>query len=442
MTAPLSLSAALGCKAVEPSRIDQPASWLLEALGGSPVSSGVTVNPATAMNCAAVLAAVSILAQDIAKLPLYLYRRLPGGGREVARAHPLYPLLAHKPNPYQSRFTFREQGQAQLLLRGNCFLLKARTANRARVKHLIPLHPDRVNIWIGQGEPFYEIHSSVNSPEAYYLQGLPARLSQEDILHVPGLSLDGVGGVSVLSYARETIGLALATEQYGAKLFGQGARPSGTLTHPGKLTPEGATRLRDSWSTAYSGLSNAGKVAVLEEGMKFEALSLSNEDAQYIASRQFSVTEIARIFRVPPYKLMDLGRATWSNIEQMSMEYVTDSLMPWLERWEAALDDGLLKDSERDTYFFEHDISYLLRGDSVSRSAYIKNQFYSGALSINEIRNLENRNPVPGGDRRYLQVNMAPLADDGTLMAIPANVVPAAEVKDPDDDARPAGESA
>lgn len=416
----MSLHHALTSTKADESRIDQPASWLVSALGGSPVSSGVTVNPQTAMTCAAVLAAINVLSQDIAKLPLLIYRRLPGGGREVATNHPLYALLAGKPNPYQSRFTFREQGQAQLLLRGNSYLYKVYA--RGRLTALIPLHPDRVRVYISLGEPLYEVDRSVNTIESYYLQDQPGRLDAGQILHTPGLTLDGLCGVSVLSYARETIGLALATEQYGAKLFGQGARPSGTLTHPGKLSPEGAGRLRDSWNSAYSGLNNAGKVAVLEEGMKFEALALSNEDAQFIASRQFSIGEVSRIFRVPPHKLMDLGRATWSNIEQMSIEYVTDSLMPWLERWEASLEDGLLQPEEREQYFIEHDISRLLRGDSTSRSSYIKNLFYSGALSVNEIREREGRNPVTGGDRRYIPVNMAPLDEDGKPLATAAPV--------------------
>lgn len=421
-------------KAAE-SRIDSPAGWLLSALGGESAS-GVNVTPATAMNCAAVLAAVNVISQDIAKLPLLIYRRLPGGGREVATDHPLYPILARKPNPYQSRFTFREQQQAHLLLRGNAYLLKVFNA-RGRLTALIPLNPDRVAIWVGMGEPYYEALRSVGMIESHYLQGLPARLSQQQVLHVPGLSLDGVGGVSVISYARETIGLALATEQYGAKLFGQGARPSGTLTHPGKLSPEGASRLRDSWSSAYSGIANAGKVAVLEEGMKFEALALSNEDAQFLGSRQFSIVEIARIFRLPPHKLMDLGRATWSNIEQMSMEYVNDSLMPWLERWEAALEDGLLDDREREDYFIEHDISRLLRGDSTSRSNYIKSLFYTGALTVNEVRSLEGRNPVEGGERRYIPVNMAPLDDDGKpcpTVAPAAGVLPGMDSEPEDED--------
>jgi len=429
----------LKTKATSP--VDHPANWLLSALGGES-SSGVSVTPATAMNCAAVLAAINVLSQDIAKLPLLIYRRLPGGGREVATDHPLYPLLARKPNPYQSRFTFREWGQANLLLRGNAYLLKVWNA-RGKLTALIPLHPDRVAIWVGMGEPHYEVSRPVGAIESYYLQGLPARLNQEQILHIPGLSMDGVIGVSVIHYARETIGLALATEQYGAKLFGQGARPSGTLTHPGKLSPEGASRLRDSWSSAYSGIANAGKVAVLEEGMKFEALALSNEDAQFLGSRQFSIVEIARIFRLPPHKLMDLGRATWSNIEQMSMEYVNDSLMPWLERWEAALEDGLLAEHERGEYFIEHDISRLLRGDSTSRSNYIKSLFYTGGLTVNEVRDIEGRNPVEGGDRRYIPVNMAPLDDDGIPLPS-AQATPGAmpemengdmETKEPDDDA-------
>lgn len=418
----MTLSEALGCKKSAESTPDNPPDWLISAFwaDAQALASGVRVNATTALNCAAVLAAVLVLSQDIAKLPLLIYRRLPNGGREVATDHELWPLLAYRPNPYQSRFTFREQSQAQLLLRGNCYLLKARD-RKSKVAALIPVHPDRVTLMIGGGQPYYQVTRNGNRVEDYYLQAAPAVLSQEDVLHVPGLSLDGVGGVSVLHYARETIGLALATEQYGAKLFGQGARPSGTLTHPGKLSPESAGRLRDSWNSAYSGIANAGKVAVLEEGMKFEALALSNEDAQFLASRQFSVIEIARIFRLPPHKLMDLGRATWSNIEQMSLEYVTDSLMPWLERWEAALENGLLADDERDQYFIEHDISRLLRGDSTSRANYIKNMFYTGALSVNEVRSLEGRNPVVGGDRRYMPVNLAPLDEAGALSVNAAN---------------------
>lgn len=398
------------------SNVSNPASWLLSAMGGEPVTAGVAVTPQTALTCAAVLAAVSILCQDVAKLPLLVYKRLSGGGSEPARNHWLYPLLAKRPNPYQSRFSFREQGQAHLLLRGNSYIYKA-TNERGRVQALVPLHPDSTQVMVNDGELFFQSYRSPNTPEAWFLRNEPAILDQSKVVMTPGLSLDGVIGVSVIAYARETIGLAIAAERYGAKLFAQGARPSGTLTHPGKLTPEGAERLSESWNTAYSGIGNAGKVAVLEEGMKFEALALSSEDAQYIASRGFSIIEIARIFRVPPHKLMDLGRATWANIESMSMEYLTDSLVPWLERWEASLEDGLLSDKERDDYFIQHDVTRLERADSAARTALVKEMFYSGALTPNEVRSMEGRNPVPGGNVRYIPTNMAPLDEAG--MPIP-----------------------
>jgi HK97 family phage portal protein len=385
----------------------KPEAWLLQALGGGPTTTGLTVTPANALTCSAVLACVRVISEDVAKLDLKLWRRRKDGGREEATDHPLYRVLASKPNSWQSRFEFVEMGQGHLCLRGNGYSYVKRN-ERGQVLELVPLHPDRVTLHEApDGELFYGVSPGTMFERAQ-LQGESLMIPSDRMLHIRGLSSDGLRGMSVISLAREAVGLALAMEQHGGRTFSNAARPGGVLKHPGKIGPEVAARIKASWAEAYSGLNNVGKTPLLEEGMEWIQLGMTNVDAQYLAGRVHQAEDIARIFRVPQHKIGLLGRSTNNNIEHQALEYTTDCLMPWLERWEAAMDRQLLTDVERETYYFEFDTSALLRGDLKSRyDAYAVGRQW-GWLSKNDVRRKEGMNPIPDGDDYLTPLNMIP----------------------------------
>jgi HK97 family phage portal protein len=347
-------------------------------------SSGVYVTSDSALGYSPVYACVRILAESIASLPLLLYRKLPGGGKERAQDHPLYFLLKDEPNQYQDSFQFREMLCGHLLLRGNAY---ARIVAKGEVEALIPLNPDRMKV--SQNENGTILYTYRNQ------RGLEEKYTQREIFHLRGLSSDGLTGLSPIELLRDSIGLGLAAESYGSTFFSNNARPGGILKHPGKIDDVAAKRLKEDWQKAYSGTSNAHKTAILEEGMAWEQIGLTNADSQFLESRKFQVTDIARIFRVPPHMIGDLDKATFSNIEQQSLEFVMHSLRPWLVRWESAIKRLLLTTEEKKTYFSEFLVDGLLRGDIKSRYDAYSVARNGGWLSVDEIREFENLNPLP-----------------------------------------------
>lgn len=379
-----------------------PDGW--RELWGTGTASGVTVSPEGALAHAAVLAAVRLLSDTVASLPLILYRRLPDGGKERATDHQLYHLLHLQPNPRMSAFSLKEALQASLALYGNAYAW-IDWGPDGRPQALWPLPPTMVAPEQDQstGDIVYRIQTREGSQVVGYHQ----------VLHIPGFSFDGLIGKSPITMAREAVGLALAQDEHGAAFFARGARMSGVLTYPGSLSPEARERLRKSWEALSSGRDNAWRTAVLEDGMKFEPLTMPMKDAEWIESRKFSVNEIARIFRVPPHLIGDLERSTYSNIETQSLEFLTFSLRPWLTRWEEALTVQLLTPLERETYFFEFLTTDLLRGDTKSRFEAYKIAREAGWLSVNEIREAENLRPVPGGDTYLRPLNHTFLDDPG-----------------------------
>jgi HK97 family phage portal protein len=367
-------------------------------LGGG-THAGIAVGSDSAMRVSTYYACVNVLAQDIAKLPLILYRRLPNGGRERATKHPLYGLLHRKPNPFQTSFRFRQTAQAHAAMRGNAYALKTRV--RGRVKELLPVSPDRMRVELG-GD--WRLRYKLDGKE----------IATEDVFHVRGLSLDGYSGVSVATYARETLGLALATEAHGARLFSTGALFRGILKHPGKLRDDTvAKRLRESFDEAFRG-ANAHKTALLEEGMAGEQTSMSAEDSQFLETREFQAYEVARWFRMPPHKVGLMKQATFSNIEHQALEYVQDTLLSWLINWEQECNAGLLTEEEQEEYFFEHLVDGLLRGDQPARYRAYKDAVLTGFMSRNEVRQKENLNPVDGLDDYLVPLNMASTDDAET----------------------------
>ncbi|MFS2315889.1 phage portal protein [Dehalococcoides mccartyi] len=363
------------------------------------------MNERTAMQTSAVYACVRILSESIAGLPLHVYRYTSDGGKERTTMHPLYRMLHDEPNREMTSFVFRETLMAHLLLWGNAYAQIIRDGRGYPVA-LYPMLPDRMSVdRDSQGELVY----------AYQSDKGQVKLRKESVLHIPGLGFDGLIGYSPIAMAKNAVGLALATEDYGAAFFANGANPGGVLEHPGVIKPEQADRLRESWATQFGG-ANAHKVAVLEEGLKFHQMSIPPEQAQFLETRKFQINEIARIFRVPPHMVGDLEKSSFSNIEQQSLEFVKYTLDPWVVRWEQSLQQSLILPSEKSAVFIRFNLDGLMRGDYQSRmqgySVGIQNGFYS----VNDVRGLEDLNLLPdseGGNIHVLNGNMVKLADVG-----------------------------
>ena len=384
-------------------------------MGGS--TSGKRVNERSAMQMTAVYSCVRILSEAIASLPLHVYRYNEDGGKEKAINHPLYFLLHDEPNPEMTSFVFRETLMTHLLLWGNAYAQIIRNG-KGEVVALYPLMPDRMTVDRDEnGKLYYEYQTS--SDDAPTMKGSTVILRPPDVLHIPGLGFDGLVGYSPIAMAKNAIGMAIACEEYGAKFFANGANPSGVLEHPGTL--KDPAKVRDSWNAAFGGSSNAHKVAVLEEGLKYTPISISPNEAQFLETRKFQIDEIARIFRVPPHMLADLEKSSFSNIEQQSLEFVKYTLDPWVSRWEQAMVRSLLSQTEKPTYFLKFNVDGLLRGDYQSRMNGYATARQNGWMSANDIRELENLDRIPaeeGGDLYLVNGNMLPLKNAGAFADI------------------------
>ena len=376
-------------------------------LGGS--TSGKTVTERSAMQMTAVYSCVRILAEAIAGLPLHLYTYKEDGGKEKAIGHPLYLLLHDEPNPEMSSFVFRETLMTHLLLWGNAYAQIIRNG-KGEVVALYPLMPNRMTVdRDSSGQLFYSYQ--MNNSDAPTMKTGTVILKPSDVLHIPGLGFDGLVGYSPIAMAKNAIGLAIATEEYGAKFFANGATPGGLLEYPG--TVKDPDRVRESWNKGFSGSQNAGKVAILEEGMKYTPISIAPEQAQFLETRKFQINEIARIFRVPPHMVGDLEKSSFSNIEQQSLEFVKYTLDPWVVRWEQSLSRALFTPEEKKKYFFKFNVEGLLRGDYQSRMNGYATARQNGWMSANDIRELENLDRIPaelGGDLYLVNGNMLPLS--------------------------------
>jgi HK97 family phage portal protein len=363
-------------------------------------STGVSVTSETALQASAVFACVRVLSESEAMLPLVLYRQ-NGKNREKAVDHPLYRLLHDAPNQEMTSFNFRQTIMSHLCLRGNAYVY-IEYGRDGKISALYPLNPDGVQI-VREKETGILLYG-VQVPEKY--GGEYLFLTSERVWHLRGMGSDGVVGYNPIRLAREAIGLSIAAEGYGASFFGNNAEPGFVLVHPGKLNDEAYKRLRQSWEDRHKGFENAHKVAILEEGMRPEKLGVSPEDAQFLETRKFQINEIARIFRVPPHMIADLDRATFSNIEHMGLEFVMYSLMPWLVNIEQSVNANLLSPAERGKYYAKHTLSGLLRGDVESRYRAYATARQWGFMSVDEIRELEELNPLPEGQG---QVYLTPL---------------------------------
>ena len=381
-------------------------------MGGS--TSGKNVTERSAMQMTAVYSCVRILSEAIASLPLHLYRYTDSGGKEKATDSPLYFLLHDEPNPEMTSFVFRETLMTHLLLWGNAYAQIIRNG-KGEVTAFYPLMPDRMTVDRDEnGRLYYEY--TVSTDDAPINKKSIVRLQPFDVLHIPGLGFDGLVGYSPIAMAKNSIGMAIACEEYGSKFFANGAAPSGVLEHPGTI--KDPSRVRESWTQSFGGSSNAHKVAVLEEGMKYTPISISPEQAQFLETRKFQINEIARIFRVPPHMVGDLEKSSFSNIEQQSLEFVKYTLDPWVSRWEQNLVRSLLTTDEKKKYFIKFNVDGLLRGDYQSRMNGYATARQNGWMSANDIRELENLDRISaeeGGDLYLINGNMLPLKNAGAF---------------------------
>lgn len=377
-----------------------PADWLKEWMGINIEGDTPRVNEHTALNLSAFWAGVRIISESIASLPLHAYRRSEDD-RISSERDTFVESVLRKPNQNTGSMLFRETLQSHALTWGNGYaeIVRDFAGNPLR---LIQITPDRVKPYFTDGgQVAYEIY--VDGAENRYL-------SQDRMLHIRGLGFDGLVGYSVVTMARRSLGISISAEEYGNRFFGNDSTPGGVLVHPGQLSENAAKLLKSSWEDKQRG-KNRGRVAVLEEGMKFEPMSIPNADAQFLETRQFQISEIARWLNMPPHLLRDLSHATFSNIEEQSLEWVVYTLRPWLVRWEQELTDKLFRPKElRQGYFVEHSIDGLLRGNMESRYRAYTSAINTGWKTINEVRRLENLNPVEDGDELMIQGAMIPLS--------------------------------
>ena len=372
------------------------AMWTPSAIG-SKAYSGVTVTPETSLMASPVWACTRLIAESIAAMPTIMYRRLADGGKERDPNHPLYALLHDSPNDLQTAFAWKRVMMVHALLYGGGYS-RILPGVRGPVDRLEPIHPNNIRI---EGLPSGGIRYQIRGDD-----GIESPVNAEDIFHLPGLSLDGVSGLSLVEYARESIGLELAAKGYSAKFFGQNARPGGVLQHPGKLSPEAAKNMRESWEEAHAGVANAHRVAVLEEGTEWKQTGMTHQDAELIAQLDWASADIARFFNVPLHMIQLMTKTTsWgSGIEEMGIEFVVFSLLPWIKNWEQLIAKNLILAPER--YFAEFLVDSLMRGKQSDRySAYATGRNW-GWLSANDVRKLENMNPVEGGDAYLRPLNM------------------------------------
>ena len=369
------------------------------------------------MQLTAVYACVRVLSEGVASLPLVTYKEKKDGTKVRAVDHPLYYLLHDEPNPEMTSFSFRETLMMHLLIYGNAFAQIIRNG-KGDVVALYPLMPDRMKVDRDEhGHIYYEYMKQQD--EAATMKTGTVILKPEDVLHIPGLGFDGLVGYSPIAMAKNAIGMASACEEYGASFFANGASPGAVLEHPGVLKdPE---KVRTAWQEAYGGPHKANRVAVLEEGMKFTPISINPQDAQFLETRKFQIEEIARIFRVPLHLIGDLDHATFSNIEEQSLEYVQYTLQPWLIRWEQAIQRSLFTPEEKKTMFCRFNVDGLLRGNYQSRMQGYSIGIANGFMSVNDVRALEQMDLIPdeeGGNTYMVNGTMTPLRNIGAAYGL------------------------
>lgn len=382
----------------------KPSQWLVDWIGGGKSDSGIEVNESSSLKFSAVWNAATILSGAISTIPVKVFQKDSEGNKEERSNHPAASLVGKLPNDLVSGSTFKGAGMVHDLLWGNFYAAIARNGRGDPVS-LGLLDPSRTSPEKKNGRIVYVTRIDSNREIEIELQ---------DIIHVPGLSTDGIKGLSVISHARNAIGLGLATEKFGSKFFSNGANLNGVIEHPGDFkSEEDKKKFRLSWQKVYSGTDNALKTAVLTHGMKYTSIGIPPEDAQFLETRKFSVNEIARWFNLPPHMLKDLDRATFSNIEQQAIEFVVHSLRPWVVKWEEEFERKLLTEEQKRSGQWEisFNMNALLRGDSEAQGRFIDQMIKNGVYNLDDGRKFLGMNMIPDGkgQRHFIQRDRMPL---------------------------------
>ncbi len=405
-------------KAATIEQLGHPSAGIIGWTDTSSNTSNEVVNQDIALTYSAVWCAVRVISETLAGLPCILYRKNADGSKERATEDPRFQLVHQSPNPEQTAFEWFDTCTQHVLLWGNGYT-EIFSDQMGQATSLELRLPDRVMLKRGEnGRLTYEISEPADMVDF------------EDMLHVKGLSFDGLTGKSVVSYAAQSLGTAIAAEKHAGSVLANGGRPSGILSMPAgskPLSKEAREKFRREWDEQHGGSENAAKIAILHGGITYQQTAMSNEDAQFLESRKFSVTEIARWFRLPPHMLADLEKATFSNITEQSIEFVVYSMMPWIRRWETNLNRKLLMSNEREGMFFEFLVDGLLRGKLSERYAAYATARNWGWLSINDIRKLENMNPIEDGDDYLHPLNMTTVGEDPPM---PQESAPSEQVPD------------
>ena len=385
------------------SKTADPFFWYPNLFRQKTASSGAKVSEETAYQISAYYACVRNLAEDTSSLPIATYRKLDTGGKEKDETTDVHRLLTRTPNPLMSARKFRASMMTNAPTWGNAYAEIVRD-NRGRPQQLWLIHPSRVVIELSEDgmEIQYKVSGTIDGTQTQSI--IPAK----DMIHLTGLSSNGIEGISVVQAGAESLGISIAEQEYTGSFLGNGAAMSGVLTHPKSLKSDALNRLRESWGSAFKGAANAGKPAILEEGMTWTQLSIPQRDAQFLEQRMFGINEICRWFRMPPHKIQHLVDATYSNIESQDRQYAYDTLMPWLVRFEDELALKLFSPQELNRGMtISHSIENRLRGDMAARAQYANTMLFNGSITINEAREMEGLNPIgPEGDVHFIQSAM------------------------------------
>ncbi|HUT92357.1 MAG TPA: phage portal protein [Thermoguttaceae bacterium] len=387
---------------IQASGTARPSKWLVDWVRGDESDSGINMSTDKALSYAPVLQAITVLAGDVAQLPLDLHKRTDERNKEKDREHPSFRVARRRANPFMSAATFRETMMVYVLLHGNGVAEIEKTTG-GTVKGLWPLMPHRTSREIDDAGNVWYVTRIGKEPGAR-----PVRLRPEKVVHISNFGSDGTWGYSTLELARNSWGLGLAGEKYANRYFKNNGMPSGTIKHPGHLEETAYKRLRRDWKEMHEGLDNAARVAILEEGAEYAPLAFNHKDSQWLESRQFQRTDVASWFNLPPHKVGDLEHATFTNIEEQNRSYLDMSLMRWLVKWQDEYDYKLLSDKEKeaDSHFFEFNVDALLRGDIEKRYAAYAIGIQNRIWNPNEVRAKENANTYEGGDEYIVPLNM------------------------------------
>ena len=358
-----------------------------------------TIDNDKALTLTAVWCAIRLLSESVSSLPCSVYTKQPNGDKLEDPKNRIYDLIKYRPNRYQNKITFFEYIMMSICTDGNSYVQIVRDGS-GRPSQLIPISPDTVDVVINDGELFYQIDSV----------GI---LDSADVLHFKTLTDNGIDGISPIDQCKKALSWALNLEEYGDTFFKNGAKPSSVLSTDRALSEQAIERLKNSFSNTYAKLKNSNATIILEEGLTFKPISISPEQAQFLASRQFSIEEVARIFNIPPHMLKDLSKSSFNNIEMQSQEFVTYTLMPYITRIENEMNYKLFRSNDVGKTFIEFNVNGLLRGDVKTRNEAYKTAITNGYMSINEVRQKENLNSIEGGDKHFKQMNMTTIEKIG-----------------------------